>query len=197
MEFRQWLEAQGRKKKGFGYHITPQENIPSIIKKGLIPGYNPNWDDYFALHSGEGVFFTTSPEEVQYWMTQYDNPVVLKFNYDVDELIGLDSHAQSEGFKPNYILPRAVPAKDIEIWTGSRKAGWVPVKKFKNFIDDYANQFKWGRQKTAPDPRTLGILGTGGLYSYKGKSFSGDIKDYFPDYVKQIQKYDPEFEVFD
>jgi hypothetical protein len=157
-----------------GYHITPRENVPNIIKMGLIPNYRSNWDDYFGENSERGIFFTISPGDVQFWMEQYDDPVVLRFKYDINELIGDDTHTESQS---NFIIPRAVPAEDIAIWTGTR---WISASKFKKFAREEGN-YQFSNQKELTNPRTVGNFGTGTLYTHKGDWSWKNIQDIFPD----------------
>jgi hypothetical protein len=157
MDFKTWFENSN---SGLGYHVTSKENLPGIAAKGLIPNYRKNWKDHFGLNSKLGVFFTISPQEIKFWMGKYENPVLLNFRFDIDELIGVDTHAPESN--ANFIIPRKIPANDIELWTGQN---WQPITASQ----DVRSPYKVGRQKKSPYPRTTGNLGTKRLYSYQGK----------------------------
>ncbi len=110
------------------FHQTPFSNIKSIIKEGLIPNKNYNFEN-----SKKGVYFSNDASDTEYVMRQSSSKE--------NALLRLKTGGPNDywSYKNSYGIPdentlnslffkRKISPDDLEVWTGKY---WVPLKSIK------------------------------------------------------------------
>lgn len=122
------------------YHVTFERNLPSIAKRGLVPGSPAVMGAFVPGEHLEGAIFLTSADGLFYWYTNAEEatvleeprwetgytPVVLRTPEPIgcayDEVGTFDADA------PAFRCETKISPTKLEVWDGEQ---WLPVKKYK------------------------------------------------------------------
>lgn len=124
----QTLRARELSDDSHVFHLTPIQNLKSIVKEGLVPLKNANFDN-----SKKGVYFSTDPANSEYVMRQAGkvakNNVLIRIKTNgIDDywtFKNLTAYEDSDTLNSIY-YKKTIKPQYLEIWNGSQWQQLIP-----------------------------------------------------------------------